>query len=284
MIPTSLPGPMLPVPFAVRRVVAETPDVFTVTLVPPTPSGFSFEPGQFNMLYLFGIGEVAISISGDSEVRSELVHTIRAVGHVTHAMQTALGKLAPDTSSIGVRGPFGRGWPLHEARGRDLLLIAGGLGLAPLRPAVYYALRHRAEFRNVRLLVGARSPEDMAFQQEVSKWAATANIEVMSTVDRATPAWKGHVGVVPALLGRAPIDPGQTTAFICGPEVMMRYCQRELARVGVADEQIFVSLERNMKCAVGFCGHCQLGPNFLCKDGPVLPFDAVSRFFSTREA
>lgn len=283
MIPTSPVGPMTPVPFAVRRVDVETSDVFTVTLTPPSSAGFRFAPGQFNMLYLFGIGEVAISISGDSEVTTELVHTIRAVGHVTHALQSSLQRPKSGLSSIGVRGPYGHGWPLEAARGRHLLLVAGGLGLAPLRPAVYHAIKHRSEFQGVTLVIGARSPQDLAFQQEVLGWASRADIEVLLTVDRATPAWKGHVGVVPALIARGHFDPERTTAFICGPEVMMRYCQRELARLGVLDQQIYVSLERNMKCAVGFCGHCQLGPHFLCKDGPVLRYDTVSRFFSTRE-
>lgn len=282
MIPTSPIGPMAPVPFAVRKVEVETPDVFTVTLEPPGAEGFAFAPGQFNMLYLFGIGEVAISISGDSELTTELVHTIRAVGQVTHALQGALQR-PNGLSSIGVRGPYGQGWPLEAARGRHLLLVAGGLGLAPLRPAVYYAIKHRSEFQGVTLIIGARSPQDLAFQQQVLGWTQRADIEVLLTVDRATPAWRGHVGVVPALLSRGHFDPDRTTAFICGPEIMMRYCQRELARLGVPDREIYVSLERNMRCAVGFCGHCQLGPRFLCKDGPVLRFDAVSRFFLTRE-
>lgn len=277
------PGPsttMAPDPLPIQRVQRETADTFTLRLdVSGRPEGFRFAPGQFNMLYVFGVGEVPISISGDPKRPEELVHTIRAVGAVTTALQKQ-----KKGSALGVRGPFGRAWPLEEAKGGDLLLIAGGLGLAPLRSAVYHLLAHRSEFREVALLVGARTPQDLLFRGELARWARQGRIQVLVSVDRADTTWTGHVGVVPALLRRARFTPEQTVAFVCGPEVMMRFAERELARLGVGPAQIYLSLERNMKCALGFCGHCQLGPTFVCKDGPVLRYDRLLPFFLTREA
>ncbi|MCK6470917.1 MAG: FAD/NAD(P)-binding protein [Dehalococcoidia bacterium] len=272
--------PMTPTPARIRKVRRETSDTFTVHLdVDGRDGGFRFAPGQFNMLYVFGVGEVPISISGDPGAPSELVHTIRAVGTVTRAIQKQR-----KASVLGVRGPFGQGWPLDKAKGGDLLLVAGGLGLAPLRPAVYHVLEHREDFRDVSLLVGARTPEDLLFRSELSRWQRKGRIQVLVTVDRATPDWKGPIGVVPPLLREARFEPGRTLAFACGPEVMLRFTEHELSRLGLGADQLYFSLERNMKCAVGFCGHCQLGPAFLCKDGPVLRYDRVRPFFLTREA
>lgn len=280
MMPVAVPGPMAPVPFRIQRVERETADTFTIHLdVSGRAGGFRFAPGQFNMLYVFGVGEVPISISGDPEEPSTLVHTIRAVGTVTHAIRNQ-----PMAGVLGIRGPYGHGWPLVEAKGRDLLIVAGGLGLAPLRAAVYHVLRHRAEFRDVALLVGARTPDDLIFRAELEGWARDGRIQVLVTVDRAAPDWEGPVGVVPSLLRQARFEPEQTLVFACGPEVMMRFTERELARLGVGPAQLYLALERNMKCAVGLCGRCQLGPAFLCKDGPVLRYDRARPFFSTREA
>lgn len=274
------PEPMLPTPIRIRKVRRETVDTFTVHLdVPGREGGFRFAPGQFNMLYAFGVGEVPISISGDPEAPGELVHTIRAVGTVTNAIRKQRS-----AGVLGVRGPYGQGWPVKEAKGGDLLLVAGGLGLAPLRPAVYHVLHHRADFRDVALLVGARTPEDLLFRAELARWVRQGRIQVLVTVDRATPKWRGLVGVVTSLLREVRFEPQRTVAFVCGPEVMMRFTERELSRLGLRADQLYFSLERNMKCAVGFCGHCQLGPAFLCKDGPVLRYDRVLPFFLTREA
>lgn len=276
----SLTEPMLPHPLRIRKIRRETKDTSTVYLDASTSDGgFRFAPGQFNMLYVFGAGEVAVSISGDPGAPGELVHTIRAVGPVTNAIraQRKMGVL-------GVRGPYGHGWPLEEAKGGDLLLVAGGLGLAPVRPVVYQVLEHRSDFRDVALLVGARTPEDLLFRGELARWARQGRIQVIVTVDRAPPSWRGPVGVVPSLLKEARFEPRRTLAFVCGPEVMMRFSERELARLGLGPQQIHLSLERNMKCAVGFCGRCQLGPAFICKDGPVLRYDRLLPFFLTREA
>jgi len=280
MMPVAVHGPTTPVPLRIQRVERETADTFTVHLdVSGRPAGFPFAPGQFNMLYVFGVGEVPISISGDPDQPSELVHTIRAVGTVTHAIRNQ-----PKDGVVGLRGPYGHGWPLANAKGGDLLIVAGGLGLAPLRAAVYSVLRHRAEFRDVALVVGARTPQDLIFRAELEQWAREDRIQVLVTVDRAGTDWEGPVGVVPSLLRQARFEPERTLAFVCGPEVMMRFTERELARLGVGPAQLYLALERNMKCAVGLCGRCQLGPAFLCKDGPVLRYDRVLPFFSTREA
>jgi NAD(P)H-flavin reductase len=268
---------LTPAPMRISRVWRETPD--TVTLLVDAPADtFSFAPGQFNMLYAFAAGEIAISMSGDAERGSEIVHTIKAVG----AVSSALCQLRAGTY-VGVRGPFGRSWPLDEVTGKDLVLIGGGLGLAPLRPVVYHVLAHRANYGQVSLLVGARTPEDLLYQREMARWGKRKELRVLTTVDRAGPAWNGRVGVVPALLDEVSIDPKHTAVFMCGPEVMMRFTVRAAARRGLSDEDLYLSLERNMKCAVGLCGHCQFGPNFVCKDGPVFRFDRIRSLFWVRE-
>jgi NAD(P)H-flavin reductase len=265
---------LVPAPARVTRVRQETADVVTLWLEPGLPA---FDPGQFNMLYAFGVGESAISMSGDPDDASAMVHTVRALGPVTRAI-CALRPGDP----IGVRGPFGAPWPVDAADGGDLLIVAGGLGLAPLRPVVYHARRHRARYGRVVLLVGARTPADLLFTDELAVWGADG-IDVRVTVDRAGPDWRGRVGVVPELIAGAGVDPARTFAMLCGPEVMMKYALPPLARLGVPDARIFLSLERSMKCAAAFCGHCQLGPTFVCKDGPVLPFDRLRRWFFIRE-
>lgn len=272
-------GPLTPEPLRVRSLRRETADTWTVSLdVSQRPGGFPFQPGQFNMLYVFGVGEVAISISGDPGRPAELVHTVRAVGAGTRAL-CHVGR----GGMLGVRGPYGRPWPLEEARGQDVVVVAGGLGLAPLRSVILHLLRHREEYGQVSLLVGARTPEDLPFRRDLERWQADSRLRVLITVDKASPGWKEHVGVVPALLRDVAVDPARTVALTCGPEVMMRFTVRELERLGVPDTHIHLSLERNMKCAVAFCGHCQLVPYFLCKDGPVFSYDRLRSFINLRE-
>lgn len=269
--------PMVPVLVRVVSTRQESSDVVTLTL-DGTSQPRPFRPGQFNMLYAFGVGEVAISLSGAPESSDTIVHTIRSVGAVTKA----LCSLEPD-GIVGMRGPFGAPWPMEVARGSDLVLVAGGLGLAPLRPAVYHVLAHRTDYRRVFLLVGARTPADLLFRDEVDRWQADNDITVLVTVDRAPADWKGRVGVVSALLADVDIAP-DSVAFVCGPEVMMRFTVRELGRRGQANERIHLSMERSMKCAVGFCGHCQFRESFICKDGPVLRYDRIGPLFWLREA
>jgi len=260
---------MTPLAATVTTTARETGDTFTIEMS-PAGGALLFDPGQFTMLYAFGIGEVPISISGDPGTPETLVHTIRSVGRVTEA----LCRLEPD-ATVGVRGPFGSGWPLEEAAGNDLVFVAGGLGLAPLRPAIYQALRNRELYGDIAILYGARSPDDLLFTDELVTWGGRLDVTVLVTVDTAAPGWFGSVGMVTNLLGRAPYDAESTTAFVCGPEIMMRFCAEGLADQGVDPGSIHLSLERNMKCAVGFCGHCQLGSRFICRDGPVLPYRAI---------
>jgi NAD(P)H-flavin reductase len=237
-----------------------------------------YTPGQFNMLTAFGVGEAAISVSGDPAEPGRLVHTIRAVG----AVSTALTRLdAGDV--LGLRGPFGVGWPMAEAAGRDVVVVAGGLGLAPLRPALYRLLAGRAHYGKITLLFGARSPADILFRSEIESWRRRLDIGVEVTVDHADSDWHGHVGVVTTLIQRADFDPLRTVAMVCGPEVMMRFAIAALRDTGVGDDAIHLSMERNMKCAVAFCGHCQFGTVFVCRDGPVFRYDRVRGLLMVKE-
>jgi NAD(P)H-flavin reductase len=271
--------PMVPQPWCVRRSWWETDDSFSFELEPRNgPATFRFFPGQFNMLYVFGIGEVPISISGDSAKAEVLVHTVRAVGSTTRA----LGELKRG-AQLGVRGPFGSSWPVEQATGKDLLIVAGGIGMAPLRPIVYEVLARRQKFGRVCLLYGTRSPDDILYAKELQKWGRRADLQILVTVDRAGQGWTGNVGVVTTLIAKAQFDPEQGIAMVCGPEVMMRFTVRELQQRGTRSDSIYISMERNMKCAVGFCGHCQFGPTFICKDGPIFRYDKIQHFFAIRE-
>jgi NAD(P)H-flavin reductase len=273
--------PMLPGRWRVRRARRDTRDTFTLDLE-PVNAGVSlpFLPGQFNMLYVFGAGEVPISMSGDPANPGAMTHTVRAVGAVTKAMSRLRRG-----DAIGVRGPFGASWPVEEATGKDVVIVAGGIGLAPLRPVIYHILARREKYGRVKLLYGARAPGDILYHNELEKWRGRFDLQVEATVDNvsAGQSWRGHVGVVITLVAGAGFDPAQTVAMICGPEVMMRFTVIELQKRGVGEENIFISMERNMKCAVGFCGHCMFGPTFICKDGPVFRFDRIAPWLSKRE-
>lgn len=269
--PAPISDPMVPRPYRVLRVRKETSDTFTLELEPTDGGDIpAFAPGQFNMLYVYGVGEIPISISGDPGRRTPLVHTTRAVGVVTRAMRS----LKPG-DVIGVRGPFGSSWPVEEARGNDVVIVVGGIGLPPLRGAMYRIMDNRELYGKVVLLYGARTPTDILFRKDLEYWRSQLDLDVFVTVDRATESWRGSVGVVTRLISRAPFDPLNTIAFTCGPEVMMRFATMELLKRGVKSDRIFISMERNMKCAIGLCGHCQFGPKFVCKDGPVFPYNEV---------
>lgn len=278
-VPGVCPEPMLPEAWRVDRVIRETAETFTLAL---SRSGGGaphvFRAGQFNMLYVFGVGEVAISISGNPLEPGPLLHTTRAVGSVTRAMQRLeVGDV------LGVRGPYGTGWPVDAARGRDVLLVAGGLGMAPLRSVLLELMGRRGEFGRVVLLCGSRTPSDLIFRAEMKRWSARSDLDVCLTVDRAEGRWGGEVGLVTSLIGRAPFEPSNTVAFVCGPEAMMRSTVAELEHRGVASDRIHLSLERNMKCAVGFCGHCQFGAEFVCRDGPVFRSDRIASLLALEE-
>lgn len=270
------PGPMTPRMYRVVSRRDDLVDTVTLDMVPvdrPCPDPSS---GQFNMLWAFGVGEAPISVAGFEN--GIVSHTIRRVGAVTEALCSATVG-----DQVGVRGPFGTGWDLSRAAGRDILIVAGGLGVAPIRPIVTELLAHRSDYGRAVLLVGARTPDALLYRDELEAWRGRLDMEVEVTVDAASPLWRGEVGVVTRLIERAPIDPDNTTAFVCGPEVMMRFGAQSVLDRGVAPAEVWLSFERNMHCAVGHCGHCQLGALFLCKDGPVLSWPQAEPLLQVRE-
>jgi anaerobic sulfite reductase subunit B len=266
------PGPMAPRPFQVTERVRETGDTWTLSMEPVDGSAVAVDPGQFVMVYVFGIGEVPISVSGATGRPGPVVLTVRAVGAVTEAICRS-----EQGAVLGLRGPFGNAWPLDEAVGGDVLVVAGGIGLAPLRPVVLHALDHRDEYGEVVLLYGARRPADLLYRSELVAWGADV------TVDAADVGWKGKVGVVPKLVPGARFEPERATAFVVGPEVMMRFTVQVLLERGLEPGRIFVSLERNMRCGLGHCGHCQLGPTLICRDGPVYAYETAAPWLEVRE-
>lgn len=268
---------MTPSLFKVNQRTEEINKTFTLHLIPQDGNAASpFRPGQFNMLYSFGAGEVPISHSGSPDEGGAWTHTIRSVGPVTQGLECLR-----EGDIIGVRGPFGYGWPMEAANGLDLVIVAGGLGLAPLRPAIYSFLSSNTKIRSLRLFYGARKPSEVLYRKEIANWSKHFPVHV--TVDYADEDWDGSVGVVTNLLSAATLNPKKTLAFICGPEVMMRFTVQELLKQGLERSSIYLSMERNMKCATGHCGHCQWGPEFICRDGPVFEYGKVEKWFQIRE-
>jgi len=269
---------MTPRPWRVAGRRRETADSWTIELEPADGGPpLSYLPGQFNMIYAFGIGEVPISISGDA-AEEALVHTVRDVGAVSAAI---CGARPGET--LGVRGPYGTAWPVAAAAGRHVLIVAGGVGLAPLRPALRDALARRDELTGLTLLVGGRTPADLLFGDELDELRDDPRLDLAVTVDGASPGWRGHVGVVTTLIGDLAFDPAATTALMCGPEVMMRFAAQALIGRGMRAADLHVSMERNMKCAVTHCGRCQFGPTFVCREGAVMSYGAIERIFNLRE-
>ena len=272
--PVEALGPRL---HRVIRTVRETHDVVTLELETGDANGQA-QPGQFNMLHVPGVGEAAISLSADPAAAGRLVHTVRALGSVSEA----LTRRRPG-EVVGVRGPFGVGWPVTEIAGRDVVVIAGGIGLAPLRPIVHHVLAQRDCCARVAVLYGTRSPGDILYRAEVARWRGRLDVQVEVTVDSAPESWRGSVGVVTRLLPRVRFDPEDVVVMLCGPEVMMRVTAAALRDRGVVRERIWVSLERHMTCGAGFCGRCQLGPVLVCRDGPVFPLPRVERLLTVAE-
>jgi NAD(P)H-flavin reductase len=273
------PAPMTPRPWRVSGRRRETADSWTLDLEPADEGpGMSYLPGQFNMIYAFGVGEAPISISGDPNAGGPLVHTVRDVG----AVSAAICRAQPG-EQLGVRGPYGSAWPVAAAGGRNLLIVAGGVGLAPLRPALRDALARRHELAGLTLLIGGRTPADLLFADELAELRDDPRLELAVTVDSAATGWDGHVGVVTTLIDDLDFDPAATVALICGPEVMMRFAAQSLIGRGVAAADLHVSMERNMKCAVTQCGRCQFGPTFVCREGAVMRYGDIERIFNLRE-
>ncbi len=279
---------MTPVPYRVRSRVEENRDSATLCLEPLKEALQAPQPGQFMMLYAFGVGEVAISVSGyptaadgtitPTATDETIMLTIRAVGAVSRALHDAqVGTV------IGVRGPFGTSWGLAEAVGRDLVMLCGGVGLCPLRPAVHGALAHRENYGRLVVIVGARSPADFLFASELDKWAEDPRIELRVTVDVPAQGFSGEIGFVTEPLGRLALNPDRTTGFLCGPPAMLRFGAEALIAKGLAASDIRLSLELNMQCGIGWCGHCQIGPLLLCRDGPVVSYDIARPLLAVKE-
>jgi 2-polyprenylphenol hydroxylase and related flavodoxin oxidoreductases len=269
--------PMLPVSYVVADKRQDLADTWTLELEPAGDGVAAFGPGQFSMLYAFGAGEVPISVSGGGEAGGRVGHTVRAVGAAT----SAICSIEPG-AQLGLRGPFGNTWPVEEAAGGDMVVVAGGIGLAPLRLALNRLIANRGSYREVSLLYGARTPDEILYPSELQRWRE-AGISVATSVDSAPRGWEGRVGLVTTLIPEAGFEGARTTAMICGPEVMMRFVSQALQDRDVPADNIHVSLERNMKCAVGHCGHCQLAHRFVCKDGPVFPVGRIGSLLGIRE-
>ena len=252
----------------------ENEDTVTITVETDAP----FAPGQFDMLTVFGVGEAPISHSGHPRIEGVHEHTVRKVGAITKA----LAEMKPG-DTVGIRGPFGRGWPMEEMLGSDVVIIAGGIGMAPLRPVVLAVESDPGHYGRVALLVGARTPGDLQFNADLERWKASSAVDVYVTVDRPDATWDGPVGVVTRQLGPAQIDAAESVAVVCGPEIMIRFAATDLMRLGMPAERIYVSLERNMECGIGLCGHCVLGKKYVCWGGPVLPWSDAADLLKVPE-
>src|SRR5450755_16782 len=276
----AVPGidPMIPRPFRIERVKHEVTSCFSWHLKPLDGAPFHFLPGQFNMLYAPGVGEVAISVSGDCRDHATLVHTIREVGAVTKAM----AKLRAG-AMVGVRGPFGSAWPVEAGYGKDVVFVTGTVGLAPLRPLIYEVLNRREKYGKVIINYGSRGTDDILYERDLHAWRGRFDLEVHVTVHTAPSGYRGRVGSVAAAVKIGRFDGENAVAFICRSEALTRPAVQALQDRGMTTDRIYVTLERNMKCGIGFCGHCQFGPTFMCKEGPVYRFDSIEKIFTIRE-
>ena len=274
------PALHLPRPAEVVGIVQESPTVFTLRLRPSAPEGCPlprFRPGQFNMLAVPGVGEVPISIVSDPRDPELLDHTIRRVGRVT----TALARLQPG-DKIGLRGPYGQGWPLRESEQRDLVVVTGGVGCAPVTGAIEYVIRRRERYGHLNIVQGVKHAEDFFWRDRYARWAQAPDTQVLIAADVGGPLWPWHVGRVTELFDRLRFDPRRVSVLLCGPEGMMAAVICEMQARGVSDTDIWLSMERNMQCGVGLCGHCQIGPHFVCRDGPVFRYDVIAPLFRKR--
>ncbi len=256
----------------IKDIVDEAPHVRTLYLQVP-PDFKHPEPGQFNELYVRGVGEVPISVS-DVTDEGLIAHTVKVVGTTTEVLATAQAG-----DKLGIRGPYGKPWPIKEMMGKDILIVAGGIGIAPLRPVIREIEKNRGMYGKFTLLYGARTPRDLLYKYEFPRYERIPNTEFLVTVDKPDPVWDGYVGVVTKLINVTHIDPRNTIALVCGPEIMMRFTVKALNEIGLKDNQIYLSLERRMRCGVGLCGHCQVGPYFVCKHGPVFPYWLIKKYF-----
>jgi NAD(P)H-flavin reductase len=270
-------NPYLPREAEIVGRTQESPNTFSLDLRLTDGQPYDFAPGQFNMLYLYGAGEVPISIVADAQDSGLLTHTIRALGRITYGMaQLQVG------DRIGLRGPYGRGWPMQRAEGRDVVVVTGGLGCAPSVSIVHYILARRERFGHLCILQGVKHTDDLIWRDQYDAWGQLPDVQILLAADVAEAGWRGHVGLVTALIHQLQLEPAQTVAMLCGPEAMMITAADSLHRLGLAPGDIYLSMERNMQCAVGHCGHCQIGADFVCRDGPVFAWPEISELLGVR--
>jgi sulfhydrogenase subunit gamma (sulfur reductase) len=267
------PYALQPARIVERRDEAEGIYTFVMRFIDPTVrKAYRFQPGQFNMLYAYGVGEVPISIVSDPADPTRVEHTIRIAGRVTGVMtQWKVGDV------VGVRGPYGNGWPMDAARGRDVVIVTGGLGCAPVVGVINYIFRRRDQYGALHILHGVKTPNDLLYRERFDAWRLHPRTTVYLTADRPDKSWRYRTGVVTELFDELRVNPS-AIVMMCGPEVMMHYGIRALRQKGISTDAIYLSLERHMQCGVGLCGHCQLGSQFVCKDGPVFPYTAIKRW------
>lgn len=273
-------NPYLPWEVEVVERLEETPDIFTLRLRftdPAVHANYRFEPGQFNMLYMHGVGEVPISIVSDPEDEHLLDHTIRAVGRVTRGLE----KLQAG-NRLGLRGPFGRGWPLVEAEGGDVLLVTGGLGCAPVVSVINYIMRRRTRYGHLTIIQGVKHAADLIWREQYQRWASQPDTQVLLAADVGAAVWPWHVGPVTTLFDEAHIRAESCTVLMCGPEGMMKAVVKILLERGLPEQALWLSMERNMQCGVGHCGHCQIGGKFACKDGPVFNYPEIKALLAVK--
>lgn len=260
--------------------IDEAIGIFTLRLRftdPTVQHAYDFQPGQFNMVYLYGVGEVAISIVSDPRDEQVFDHTIRVVGRVTRGLvQLRRGEY------IGIRGPFGRGWPLQEAQGRDVLIVTGGLGCAPTVSVINYILNRRERYGRLIIMQGVKHADDLLWRDRYAQWEQQPDTDVIIAADQGAALWPWHVGLVTDLFDNIHLNPARTVAMMCGPEGMMHAAIKQLTQRGMDEREIYLSMERNMQCAVGHCGHCQYGGTFICKDGPVFSYLEVKELFGVK--
>jgi len=272
--------PHLPHVAVIDRRTQEAPTIFTLRLQYEETSmqeAFEFKPGQFNMVTLFGVGEIPISIVNDPLDSHFFDHTIRVVGRVSEGMS----KLQPG-DRVGIRGPFGRGWPLERIKGKDVLLITGGLGCAPLVSVIRYLLRRREEYGHIHILQGVKHANDLIWRDQYNEWSRLRDVRILLAADTVTKGWSGQQGMVTELIDHLSLRPQRTVVLLCGPELMMLAAIANLREKGIQDGSIWFSMERNMQCGIGQCGHCQIGPKFVCQDGPVFCYSELADFFGAR--
>jgi NAD(P)H-flavin reductase len=270
----AIPNPFVPCPATLASVVDLTPDVKLFTLQLDRPEGeFDYKPGQFAFVSAFGLGESPFGITSVTHRNEGLQFAVRRVGTVTNALH----QLEPGAKT-GVRGPFGNFFPLEDYKGKNIIIIGGGIGFAPLRPVISTVLDNRKDYGDVLVFNGARTPADLCFSSEFADWARSPRTKLELTVDAGDEEWKGRVALIPDVVSELAPSPKNAVAIICGPPIMIRFTLARLKDLGFADDQIVTTLEGKMKCGLGKCFRCNVGEKYVCRDGPVFTFAQISQF------